>query len=136
MVKNTLHDAFKTFSEEILRKLLARKLRESELEMPSEALEALIRHILSGQMNDFVWDDGVGAEVKSVALEITEDDLKEVDSAISKAIEAVPEAVHLAVDTASELLFKSLTRRWDEEYQAQQYELDIVTGKQIGRAHV
>lgn len=123
MIKRALLNAFNSLHKTILHKLITRKLKEAEFEMPPEALEAFINHLLSGQKNDFVWKDELGFEIKNLVLEITEEDLREVESAIEKALEVMPEAIHLAVENASKLLFKSLKKRWNNEYLAQQNEL-------------
>lgn len=93
--------------------------------MPSEALDALVIHLLTNQNSNFVWNDDSDEKVIDLSLEFTEEDGNEIDIAINKALEAIPEAARLAVDKASELLFKSLKRKWEEEHLAQQYEVQI-----------
>ena len=125
MIKEALQGVVNSLPKMILRKLLTRKLEESKIEMPSEALDALVEHLLTGQSGNFVWNDDLDETVTNLSLEFTEDDGNEIDSAINKALEALPEAARLAVDKASELLFKSLKRRWEDEHLAQQYEVQM-----------
>lgn len=123
MIKQALLDTFNSLPKSILRKLLNRKLEEKGIAIPREAIDALADHVLSGQKSSFVWDDGVDGAVRNLSLDFTEDDGKEIDAAINRAINALPDAASLAVEKASELLFKTLKRRWKDEYLAQQYEL-------------
>lgn len=123
VIKQVLLDAFDSLPKRILRTLLTRKLEAAGVEMSPETLDAFVNHVLAGQKDNFVWDDGLAGEVKTLTLEFTKEDGKEIDSTFNKAIEAMTEAARLAVDKASEVLFKDLKKRWDDEYLAQQYEL-------------
>lgn len=125
MFKDAIQDVFNALPKMILRELLTRKLSESKVEIPPEAFDALVGHVLTGQKNNFFWDDGVDGEVISLSLEFTEEDGAEIDSAVKRAIEAIPEATLLALDEASKLFFNDLKRRWDDEYLAQLYELQM-----------
>lgn len=125
MIKDALQDVFKSLPKMILGRVLARKLEDAKIEIPPEAFEALVEHVLTGQKDHFVWDDGIDGEVKNVILEFTEQDSKDLDIALNKAIKSVPEMVLLALDQASKLLFNRLKKNWDDEHLSQQYEIQM-----------
>lgn len=123
MIKKALQEVLEAMPKTILRKMLARKIREAGVDIPQVGVDALVEHILSGQNGDFVWDD-TKPEDTGLKLEFTEEDAQEIDAAINRVLEAIPEAVLHASKVTSDQMFKSLRDRWAVEYATQQYELE------------
>lgn len=125
LINKALQNAISSLPKMILHKLLTRKLGEHKVDIPPEALDAFVDHLLAGQKDDFIWDDGLDETVNALSLTFTEEDRNEIDTAINKAVEAIPEAARIAVDKASELLFSSIKRTWGNEQLTQQYEVQM-----------
>lgn len=120
MVKKAMQKVLATLPHTILRNLVARKAEEAGLTMPPEVVDALSEHILSGNEESFVWDDGRD-DHKDIKLSIT---AEEVEEAIAKVLEALPEVTLSATEETANKMFATLCKRWSAEHAAQEYELD------------
>ena len=125
MIKKALLNALESLPEMVLHQLIAQKLEKAGVEMPPDALDAFVEHIHEGKEGDFVWDDGLNAEARNIKLDFTEEDIKDLEAKYHKVLEAMPDAVHAAMDKTSEQIFKRLKRKWNEESLLQQYELHV-----------
>lgn len=121
-ILNALDTAIKGLPRTILRKLLSRKIREAGVEIPEQIVDALADHILTKQEGDFVWHNGI-EEVTNLQLAFTDEDVKELDEAVTKVLEAIPEAANKAFNAGCEAMYKRLIENWPLEHAAQQYEL-------------
>lgn len=119
MIKQGLKKILKALPKTVLSKLLARKAKEAGLKIPFKAVDAFAEHLLSGEKAQFVWDDAK-IKTKLLKLAITED---EVDAAMTKVWDALPETVLKASEVASDRMFKIFCERWPAEHAAQQYEI-------------
>lgn len=126
MIKKTILNALDTvvkgLPRTILRKLILRKVREADVEIPEQVVDALVEHIVSKQEGDFVWHDGTD-EVTNLQLAFTDEDVKELDEAVTKVLEAIPGATGEAFKAACEAMYSQLVENWPIEYVAQQYEI-------------
>lgn len=121
MIQQALEEILKSLPKRILRKLLARKVREVGIDMPAEVIDAFAEHILTRQEGNFVWHDAPGSQDRHLNLELTKEDIREIDQEIERTINAVPEAILLAANKTSFQVFKRLCENWDIEHAAQQY---------------
>ncbi len=126
MIKKTILNAVdKTLNglpKIILRKLLSRKVREAGVEMPEHVVDALTEHILSKQAGNFTWHDGI-EEITNLQLAFSDEDVRELDEAVTKVLAAIPEATNKAFTAVCESLYTRLVKNWPNEHAAQQYEL-------------
>lgn len=126
MINKTILKAVdKTLSElpkTILHKLLLRKVKEAGVEMPEQVVDALAEHILSKREGNFTWHDGI-EEVTNLQLAFTDEDARELDEAVRKVMEAIPEATNKAFKAVCESMYTRLVKNWPDEHVAQQYEL-------------
>lgn len=126
MIKKTILNAVdQTLSglpKTILRKLLSRKVREAGVEMPEHVVDALTEHLLSKQEGNFTWHDGI-KEIKNLQLTFSDEDVKELDEAVTKVLAAIPEATNKAFKAVCESTYTRLVKSWPNEDAAQQYEL-------------
>ena len=118
-LKRTILQSFAKLPKTLLRKFVIRKLTETGTEMLLEVVDAFTDHLLSGQRSVFFWQDGTEGELKELRLVFTEEDGRELDAAITKALEIVPEAVQNATAQAAKLMFRALCERWTIEGIAQ-----------------
>lgn len=124
VIKKALLKTFDALPKTILHRLLARKVKEAGVDMPPEIVDAFVEHVLSQKEGQFVWNDAPDGEDTSVKLVITEEDGQEVNAAVARALEAMPEAVLKATEAASNRLFKRFCERWEVEHDAQRYDLE------------
>ncbi|MGH8049421.1 MAG: DUF5677 domain-containing protein [Arenimonas sp.] len=119
MIKQRLKKILAGLPKTVLSKLLARKAKEAGLKIPFKAVEAFAEHLLSGKAGQFVWDDGKN-KTELLTLVITEE---EIDAAMTKVLDALPETVQKASDVASNRMFEIFCERWPAEHAAQQDEI-------------
>jgi len=119
VIKQGLKKVLNTLPKTVLSKLLARKAKEAGLKIPFKAIEAFAEHLLAGNEGQFVWDDAKHKN-KVVKIAITAD---EIDAAMAKVLDALPETVLKATDVAGNRMFEIFCERWPAEHAAQQNEI-------------
>lgn len=107
----------------ILRKMILRKVRESNAPLPDEMIEPLLNHILAGNPESFVWHSDIEGDDVSVKLNFTDEDIREIEEQVAKAVKAIPEAVNGGLTAAADMFFKTLCKRWENEHLMQRYEI-------------
>lgn len=110
--------------QQILRKILVRKMKETNLSLPEPVLNALIEHIMSRNTESFIWNDGLGDENVRIKLTFTKDDGREIEESFSKVVEALPKALLEGLKAGAGEIFESLCERWEVEDLTQRNELE------------
>lgn len=116
MIKKALQKTLDSLPKTVLCNLLARKAKEAGACVPPEIVDAMAEHVLSKKEGEFVWHDAPESQNKSIKLAITEE---EVDVAVAKILELLPEAALKTSEAATDRMFKVLCERWPVEYAIQ-----------------
>ncbi len=119
----TLLETTQDLPRKILRKAILRKVRESNVPLPDEMAEPLLNHILAGNSESFVWHSDIEGDDINVKLNFTDEDVREIEEQVAKAIKAIPEAVNGGLTAAADMFFKTLCKRWKDEHLMQKYEI-------------
>jgi len=86
-------------------------------------VEPLLNHILTGSSESFVWHSAIEGDDVNVKLSFTDEDIREIEELVAKAIKAIPEAVNGGLTAAANMFFKTLCKRWEDEHLMQRYEI-------------
>ena len=122
-IKKILLEATQDLPRKIFRKALLRKIKESNASLPDEVIDPLLNHILAGSTESFVWHKDEEGDDVSIKLNFTDEDVRQVEAQVAKAIKALPEAVNGALTAAADGFFKALCKRWKDEHLLQRYEV-------------
>ena len=112
VLQRELERSFDNLPEEVLRNILKRKLKEAGRRLPPAAFDALVRHLLDGNEDEFEWDAPGGRDLQ---LEFNEDDFAEIDAVQQALVEDLPELLTRLAQKSGRDLFKSLSERWETE---------------------
>jgi len=110
----------------IFRPLLERKIKEAGVEMPDNAIDALANHILAGENKPFIWDDPKSEDAahRDLKLTITDADISEIESAIAKVMESIPELTTKIAKDTGDRIFKRIRDQWPPQDAFRQFEVD------------
>ena len=64
VLQRELERSFDNLPEEVLRNILKRKLKEAGRRLPRATFDALVRHLLDGNEDEFEWDAPGGRDLQ------------------------------------------------------------------------
>lgn len=103
-----------------LRKLIDKKLRAAGVD-PSPALVSdLAAHVLNGDSTPIQWN--AGNTDSHITLSISEEDVADLESAVSRLLEKLPDVIEAASVKTAKAVLRTLKNRWAEEHSYQEVE--------------
>jgi hypothetical protein len=131
-LQNALHDQIAKLPRLALKSILERKLKEQEIELPQNGLDALVDHILKADGEDFHWNDGnteTPNDYRNLKLVFNEDDGKEIERFSARVFEVMPEVIQEIITKSSAQLFSALKASWEAYEVSQRCECDEFQGR-------
>ena len=105
----------------VLERLLAEKVKEVGLSVDEAAISKAAEHIMSGSDEDLKF----GESEDDVTINITDEDIEYVVNTTERFLnEQLSGVLEKSSDHTANLVFKSLSRKWREEYEAQQADVE------------
>lgn len=123
-IKKAVTEYMQEVPRRALQRVLATKMSEAGRVVSDVVIEALAKHILSGNQGTFSWDDGQDEEKQPLNITFTPEDCLAIEAEFDRVVAAIPDAVLGATKAAGNKLFGILKGRWGDEYTAQLFELD------------
>lgn len=124
-IEDALHEQLGKLPRLVLKPILERKLKEQEIELPKDGLEALLDHILNDSGESFHWNDGnvESPDVfRKVDLNLDEVDEKEIEKVSARISEALPDVIQEVVTKRGAQVFSALKANWEVNETIQHYE--------------
>lgn len=128
-IDDTLNEQLAKIPRLILKPILERKLKEQEIELPKEGLEALLDHLLSGSSESFHWNDGDTESpdvFRHVKFTLEEADENEIGSSMARISEALPDIIQDVVNKSGLRIFSTLSKNWESIETVHRYECEEV----------
>jgi len=111
----TVLNALKGLPNKFLEKLIADKIKKAGVSEADELAPKLLAHALSGSTEKFIWDDGREETRPDVNIEISAQDLEEVEKKIDAFLKNdLPKVIDKTVSEAAKGALRELKKKWPE----------------------
>ena len=115
-----LAEALADVANDAAREWLANLFREKMLAVglgeKLKLVDALVEHVLAGDGDDgFTWNDGEGGDDRHLQLEITDDDLAELDKIRDRVLKVIPKVLDDTTKSAAADTFRRLKCDWPNQ---------------------
>lgn len=111
----TVLNALKGLPNKFLEKLIADKLQKAGVADAEKLAPMLLAHELSGSADKFIWDDGREEARPDVNIEISAQDLEEVEQKIGAFLKNdLPKVIDKTVREAAKGTLRDLKKKWPE----------------------
>jgi hypothetical protein len=123
-IQRTLNNEISKMPELVLQEFLKRKLKEVGSPLPPEGIAALMRHIMSGNTENFVWDDKDKVNTQDHTISFDDKDEEEIIRMVEKLTSKMPDIIDNVSKKTARDIFKTLRAKWTVEGAIQAYETD------------
>jgi len=105
----------------LLQRLVEKKLQGAGVKAKPKLVDKIVSHILNGSSKKLKWNDGSNVD-KCIKLSFSKEDVADIEEGYSRLTDSLPEILEKSSSEIAKVLFRSLRKRWSEEYFFQQEE--------------